>query len=48
VDNEQLNYLIEKMRYLISNDSCYSYRMSNYADIKALYQLYLCVIVRDV
>ena len=35
VDDEQLNYLVERVRYLISDDSRYSYRMSDYADIKA-------------
>ena len=35
VDDEQLDYLVERVRYLISDDSRYSYRMSDYADIKA-------------
>jgi hypothetical protein len=35
VDDKQLDYLVERVRYLISDDSRYSYRMSDYADIKA-------------
>jgi len=35
VDDGQLDYLVERVRYLISDDSRYSYRMSDYSDIKA-------------
>ena len=35
VDEKQLEYLVEKVRYLISDDARYSYRMSDYSDIKA-------------
>lgn len=35
VDDKQLDYLVERVRYLISDDSRYSYRMSDYSDIKA-------------
>ncbi|KAL3779316.1 hypothetical protein HJC23_013766 [Cyclotella cryptica] len=34
VDNAQLDYLVEKVRDLISDESRYSYRMSDFADIK--------------
>ncbi|KAL7533185.1 hypothetical protein ACHAXR_005093, partial [Thalassiosira sp. AJA248-18] len=35
VDGEQLEYLVKEVRYLISDDARYSYRMSDYSDIKA-------------
>lgn len=35
VDDKQLEYLVDKVRYLISDDARYSYRFSDYADIKA-------------
>eukprot|EP00581_Thalassiosira_minuscula_P008245 CAMPEP_0183709200 /NCGR_PEP_ID=MMETSP0737-20130205/5287_1 /TAXON_ID=385413 /ORGANISM="Thalassiosira miniscula, Strain CCMP1093" /LENGTH=748 /DNA_ID=CAMNT_0025937229 /DNA_START=256 /DNA_END=2502 /DNA_ORIENTATION=+ len=35
VDDEQLEYLVERVRYLISDDARYSYRFDDYADIKA-------------
>ena len=35
VDDKQLDYLVERVGYLISDDSRYSYRMSDYSDIKA-------------
>ncbi|KAL3823299.1 hypothetical protein ACHAXA_010434 [Cyclostephanos tholiformis] len=35
VDDKQLDYLVERVRYLISDESRYSYRLSDYADIKA-------------
>ncbi|KAL9189508.1 hypothetical protein ACHAXT_009183 [Thalassiosira profunda] len=35
VDAEQLEYLVEKVRELISDDARFSYRMSDYSDIKA-------------
>ena len=34
VDDKQLDYLVEKVRYLISDDARYSYRMSDFTDIK--------------
>eukprot|EP00984_Skeletonema_dohrnii_P023438 scaffold12529_cov117-Skeletonema_dohrnii-CCMP3373.AAC.1 len=34
VDDKQLDYLVEQVRYLISDDSRYSYRMSDFTDIK--------------
>eukprot|EP00804_Cyclotella_cryptica_P014708 CCRYP_020183-RA/>CCRYP_020183-RA protein AED:0.15 eAED:0.15 QI:209/0.6/0.33/1/0.4/0.5/6/0/598 len=34
VDDAQLDYLVEKVRDLISDESRYSYRMSDFADIK--------------
>ncbi|KAK1735981.1 hypothetical protein QTG54_013117 [Skeletonema marinoi] len=34
VDDKQLDYLVEEVRYLISDDSRYSYRMSDFTDIK--------------
>lgn len=33
VDAKQLDYIVDKVRYLISDDSRYSYRMSDYSDI---------------
>lgn len=35
VDEAQLEYLVERVRHLISDDARYSYRMSDYSDIKA-------------
>jgi len=35
VDEKQLEYIVEKVRHLISDDSRYSYRFSDYADVKA-------------
>jgi hypothetical protein len=35
VDDKQLDYLVEKVRYLISDESRYSYRIDDYSDIKA-------------
>ena len=35
VDEKQLDYLVERVRFLISDDTRFSYRMSDYADIKA-------------
>lgn len=35
VDDKQLEYLVEKVRFLISDDTRFSYRMSDYSDIKA-------------
>ncbi|KAL7551070.1 hypothetical protein ACHAWF_014268 [Thalassiosira exigua] len=35
IDDEQLEHLVERVRYLISDDARYSYRMSDYSDIKA-------------
>ena len=35
VDGDQLEYLIDRVRYLISDDARYSYRMSDYSDIQA-------------
>ena len=34
VDDKQLDYLVEKVRYLISDDARFSYRMSDFTDIK--------------
>lgn len=34
VDDNQLDYLVTKVRYLISDDARYSYRMSDFTDIK--------------
>ena len=34
VDDKQLDYLVEEVRYLISDDTRYSYRMSDFTDIK--------------
>jgi hypothetical protein len=34
VDDKQLDYLVEKVRYLISDETRYSYRMSDFTDIK--------------
>jgi len=35
VDEKQLEHLVERLRYLISDDTRFSYRMSDYSDIKA-------------
>jgi len=35
VDDKQLEYLVERVKYLISDDARYSYRFSDYADIRA-------------
>ena len=35
VDDEQLEYLVGKVKYLISDDARYSYRMSDYEELKA-------------
>jgi hypothetical protein len=35
VDEKQLEHLVERVRYLISDDTRFSYRMSDYSDIKA-------------
>jgi len=35
VDAKQLDYLVDRVKYLISDDARYSYRMSDYSDIKA-------------
>lgn len=35
VDDKQLDYLVERVRYLISDESRYSYRIDDYSDIKA-------------
>lgn len=35
VDDKQLEYLVDKVRDLISDDARYSYRFSDYSDIKA-------------
>jgi len=35
VDAKQLEHLVERVRYLISDDTRFSYRMSDYSDIKA-------------
>ena len=35
VDDKQLDYLVEKVRYLISDESRYSYSIDDYSDIKA-------------
>lgn len=34
VDDDQLNYLVERVRELVSDESRYSYRMSDFADVK--------------
>ena len=34
VDDKQLDYLVEEVRYLISDDARFSYRMSDFTDIK--------------
>jgi hypothetical protein len=34
VDDAQLDYLVEKVRDLISDESKYSYRMNDFADVK--------------
>jgi len=35
VDDEQLEYLVDRVKYLISDEHRYSYRMSDFSDIKA-------------
>ena len=35
VDDKQLEYLVDEVKYLISDDARYSYRMSDYSEIKA-------------